>query len=107
VTTSAAPLQTLLASASAAWPTQMSHNLKPPFPASRAFVVKFRDDCDPAAGRWQGRVENVASAKQFEFDSAEQLLLRLAAMTPQQPGDASSAGTADNCPSTPEGDDHV
>ncbi len=85
----------------------MTHNLKPPFPASRAFVVKFRDDCDPTAGRWHGRVENVASAKQLEFDSAEQLLLSLAAMTPKQPGDAPSVGTADNHPSTTEGDDHV
>jgi hypothetical protein len=59
----------------------LSH--KPPFPPSRAFVVKLRDDCHPAQGSWRGRLENMASGRQREFDSADQLLNGLAAMTPQ------------------------
>lgn len=61
----------------------MSLSRKPPFPPSRAFVVKFRDDCHPAEGNWHGRIENMASGRQREFDSADQLLHGLAAMTPR------------------------
>ena len=63
----------------------MSLSHQPPFPAVRAFVVKFHVDCDPAAGCWRGRLEHMASGRQCEFDSVEALLRRLAEMTPESP----------------------
>ncbi len=39
-----------------------------------AFVVQFYPATDPAAGRYEGRVEHVASGQVFRFDALEELL---------------------------------
>ena len=61
----------------------MSLDPKPPFPASRAFVLKLHDTSHPAAGVWRGRIENLASGRQHDFCSSDELLLWLARMTPE------------------------
>jgi hypothetical protein len=61
----------------------MSLDPKPPFPASRAFVLKLHDTSHPAEGVWRGRVEHMASGRQHDFRSGDELLLWLARMTPE------------------------
>ena len=39
-----------------------------------AFVVQFRPETDVEAGRFEGRVEHVASSKAVRFHSLDQLL---------------------------------
>jgi len=39
-----------------------------------AFVIKFRPETDPDAGRFEGRVEHIASYKSTRFHSLDQLL---------------------------------
>ena len=39
-----------------------------------AFVIQFRPETDIEAGRFQGRVEHVASTKATRFHSLEELL---------------------------------
>jgi hypothetical protein len=46
----------------------------PSYPASRAYVLKLHRDARPGAGRFIGRIENVASGEAFAFASAEELL---------------------------------
>ncbi len=43
-------------------------------PAERAFVVQFRPETDPSEGRFEGRVEQVASGEGARFESLEELL---------------------------------
>jgi hypothetical protein len=39
-----------------------------------AFVIKFRQETDIAAGRFEGRVEHIASFKAKRFHSLDELL---------------------------------
>jgi len=81
----------------------MSLSRKSPYPPSRAFVVKFRDDGHPAGGSWRGRVENMASGRQCEFDTADQLLHGLATLTPR----SDEAPRVDHVPQpTSQGNEH-
>lgn len=43
-------------------------------PPAGAFVVQFRADCDPLAGRVGGRVEHVQSGRAAHFASIDELL---------------------------------
>jgi hypothetical protein len=52
--------------------TQTSH------PQSLSFVLKLHRDAAPGEGRLIGRLEHVASGKQFTFGSADELLAHLA-----------------------------
>ena len=56
----------------------MSFDHRSPFPGSRAYVIKLRTEAAPGEGRWLGRLEHVASGRQFEFCSADELLRHLA-----------------------------
>jgi hypothetical protein len=40
----------------------------------RSFVIKFKPETDPDAGRFYGRIEHVASGRTTWFESAEELL---------------------------------
>ena len=48
------------------------------YPQTRIYVVKLHADADPQAGRLIGRLEHVASGRQFPFSSADELLACLA-----------------------------
>jgi hypothetical protein len=43
-----------------------------------AFVVQFRSETDPVAGRFEGRVEHIPSTRATRFESLEQLLAFIA-----------------------------
>ncbi len=43
-------------------------------PAQRAFVVQFRPETDPRTGRFEGRVEQVASGESASFQSLEEVV---------------------------------
>jgi hypothetical protein len=45
-----------------------------------AFVVQFRPETDIEAGRFEGRVEHVASSKATRFHSLAELLAFIASM---------------------------
>ena len=45
-----------------------------------AFVIQFRPETDIEAGRFQGRVEHVASTKAMRFHSLDELLAFIASM---------------------------
>ena len=47
---------------------------------SAAFVIQFRPETDIEAGRFQGRVEHVASTKAMRFHSLDELLAFIASM---------------------------
>jgi hypothetical protein len=49
-------------------------NAQPPYPVSRSFVLKLHRDADPQRGRLIGRLENVATGEQYEFESGAELL---------------------------------
>ena len=48
------------------------------YPQARSFVLKLHRDAAPAEGRLIGRLEHVASGKQFAFNSAAELISCLA-----------------------------
>ena len=48
------------------------------YPQAQSFVVKLHRDAAPAEGRLIGRLEHVASGRQFTFNSAEELIACLA-----------------------------
>jgi hypothetical protein len=55
-----------------------------------AFVIQFRPKTDIEAGRFQGRIEHVASTKATRFLSLDELLAFIASMlteirNPEQP----------------------
>jgi hypothetical protein len=50
----------------------------PNYPHSRAYVLKLHRDARPGIGKFSGRVENVTTGETFVFDSAEELIVRLA-----------------------------
>ena len=39
-----------------------------------AFVVQFRSETDPEAGKFEGKVEHVASCERTRFNTLEELL---------------------------------
>jgi hypothetical protein len=45
-----------------------------------AFVIQFRPETDVRAGRFEGRVEHVASSKAARFESLDELLAFIASM---------------------------
>jgi len=47
---------------------------------NRAFVIKFRPESDIKAGRFEGRVEHLASYKAKRFHSLDELLDFIARM---------------------------
>jgi hypothetical protein len=47
------------------------------YPNARRYVLKLHRDANPAQGPIHGRVENMASGRQFEFRTAEELLVGL------------------------------
>jgi hypothetical protein len=48
------------------------------YPQARSFVLKLHRDAAPAEGRLIGRLEHVASGRQFDFHTAEELIACLA-----------------------------
>jgi hypothetical protein len=44
----------------------------------RAFVIQFRPEANVEQGRWEGRVEHVASGQARHFQSLDELLTFLA-----------------------------
>ncbi|HEY9502859.1 MAG TPA: hypothetical protein VIR01_14590 [Pyrinomonadaceae bacterium] len=46
----------------------------------RAFVIQFRPETDVEAGRFEGKVEHVASCKATRFHSLDELLAFIAAV---------------------------
>jgi len=44
------------------------------YPQSLAYVIRLHHDCASDARVFAGRVEHVASGRQFEFRSAEELI---------------------------------
>jgi|GEM_PF-1099150 len=44
------------------------------YPQSLAYVIRLHHDCARDARVFAGRVEHVASGRQFEFGSAEELI---------------------------------
>jgi hypothetical protein len=48
------------------------------YPQARSFVLKLHRDAAPADGRLIGRLEHVASGRQFDFHTAEELIACLA-----------------------------
>jgi hypothetical protein len=48
------------------------------YPQAQSFVLKLHRDAAPAEGRLIGRLEHVASGRQFNFNSAEELIACLA-----------------------------
>ena len=53
----------------------MSLNDHSKFPSRRAYVVKLRNDAEPSALR--GRIENLLTCEQREFESAAELVERI------------------------------
>jgi hypothetical protein len=47
-------------------------------PTQRAFVIQFRPEADVKQGRFEGRVEHVASGQAAHFHSLDELLAFLA-----------------------------
>ena len=48
------------------------------YPQSQSYVLKLHRDSSPAEGRLMGRLEHVASGRQFTFNTAEELIACLA-----------------------------
>jgi len=48
------------------------------YPQAQSFVLKLHRDAAPAEGRLIGRLEHVASGRQFDFNTAEELIACLA-----------------------------
>jgi hypothetical protein len=44
------------------------------YPHERSYVLKLHSDASPRQGRIVGRLEHVASGRQFQFTSGEELL---------------------------------
>jgi hypothetical protein len=44
------------------------------YPQAQSFVLKVHRDAAPADGKLIGRLEHVASGKQFDFNTAEELI---------------------------------
>ena len=53
----------------------MSLNSNSKYPSRRAYVVKLRSDATP--GELRGRLENLLTCEQHEFDSAAELVERI------------------------------
>lgn len=53
----------------------MSLNASSRYPSRRAYVVKLRSDATP--GELRGRLENLLTCEQHEFDSAAELVERI------------------------------
>jgi hypothetical protein len=51
------------------------------YPQSQSFVLKLHRDAAPAEGRLIGRLEHVASGKQFTFSTAEELVACLVSLS--------------------------
>jgi hypothetical protein len=51
------------------------------YPQAASFVLKLHRDAAPADGRLIGRLEHVASGKQFTFNSAEELIACLVSLS--------------------------
>lgn len=49
------------------------------YPSSRSYVLKLRRDTERDSTTIAGRLENMSSGRQFEFNTAEELLDCLAA----------------------------
>ena len=61
----------------------------PAYPAARAFVLKLHQDARPRLGIWRGRIEAIASGRQHEFRTSDELLTWLSQLTPDpQPAPA-------------------
>jgi hypothetical protein len=60
---------------------------------ARAFVVQLDPTTDPTAGRFEGRVEHVASGRVARFASPDEFLAFVARVLaiPDDPGDESGA----------------
>ena len=54
----------------------------PAYPAARAFVLKLHQDARPRLGVWRGRIESIASGRQHEFRTSDELLTWLSQLTP-------------------------
>ena len=66
------------------------------YPQSQTYVLKLHRDAAPAEGRIVGRLEHIASATQFTFNSAAELidcLIRSAAVTSEPADDAVEGST--------------
>jgi len=50
----------------------------PSYPSNRSYVLKLHRDAAPLHGKLIGRLENVATGEQFDFDSGFELLALLA-----------------------------
>jgi len=55
------------------------------YPSARTYVLKLHRDAPSDPSRLCGRLENMASGRQFEFASAEQLVAWLTADLAQSP----------------------
>ena len=64
------------------------------YPQARSFVLKLHRDAAPAEGRLIGRLEHVASGRQFNFNSAEELIACLAQGVAEAGQEPSARGTA-------------
>lgn len=71
----------------------MSFDHRTPFPGSRAYVIKLRQESAPSEGRWLGRLEHVASGRQYDFSCADELLRQLAADVAQMQHEDGGAGS--------------
>jgi hypothetical protein len=49
------------------------------YPHDRSYVLKLHSDASPRQGRIVGRLEHVASGRQFQFTSGDELLACLIA----------------------------
>jgi len=50
----------------------------PSYPSNHTYVLKLHRDAAPLHGKLIGRLENVATGEQFDFDSGVELLALLA-----------------------------
>ena len=50
----------------------------PSYPSNRSFVLKLHRNAAPLHGKLIGRLENIVTGEQFDFDSGVELLALLA-----------------------------
>ena len=57
----------------------MNLRRQPSFPHRRRYVIKLRDDAEAVHGKLVGKLENIVSGQQFDFETDEQLIALLLA----------------------------
>jgi hypothetical protein len=64
----------------------------PSLPYAKAFVVQFTAETDPGLEHAAGRIEHLQTGRRERFESADDLLLWIAALLPRPPDDAGHPG---------------